>query len=587
MRLFRAACRPALHRILPAVLAMVVPACPTLAAPPPVPVLPTPYLLPTGVVPPLQLRQAIAKAKAGQTVQVCIAGDSTSSTGTVGTPNGVHLTDGLWYSLMRAMQDQNPGVRFAFQNFAVPGTTMGQFTDTSAHDRAVAAGATWYADASRKWYQYVGLRTPCDIVILNWGVNDGWNVGPDLVKATIAATQANGTPGVIWMTSGVANPSVDDRSADQDGFIAVPSLLRAMAALGSAGFTTIPAGYPTSIGLIDVGRFFQMAFLGRDYGDQTSVDASAQLATRTATITPSASYALPETDGDLDLAATFPGALAVPRGIFFTIGSFDGGRYNNPVVYVTPNKQNGVYVNYSAGSTVKFGPVLVPATGRDLAVEIAVKQDFLTIVVNGSVVQRTVIKPTAPFTPRIYVDDGNPGQAVVVTKFVKGVARHYAPVLDEREVYGPAPSDTRAGTTASGSPATGGNGINHPASDGWNFIWGSVIAQSDFGLLRYASSRYALGGLAATGHDRATAYPIYADVDTFTAVANGAGAALPDYPAGEPVTVFNDGAGALAIWPNNDDDRIGTLPPGAAATLGPGAMAEFERDKALHWFQLR
>ncbi len=559
-------------RVLSLVLAALL-SGPALAASPPEPLLPTPRPPPNGVVPPLQLNQAIAKAKAGRTVQVCIAGDSTSSTATIGTPNGVHLTDGLWYALMRAFADQNPGVRFAFQNFAIPGTTMGQFTNASAHDRAVAAGATWYADGARKWYQYFGLHTPCDVAILNWGVNDGWNVGPDLVKVTIAATQANGTPGVIWMTGGVANPAIDRSPADQDGFIAVPSLLRAMAALGSAGFTTVPAGYPATIGLIDVGRFFQMAVLGRDYGDQTAVDVTASLPSRTATITPSAGYALPETDGDFDLLATFPGALAVPKGIFFTIGSFDGSRYNDPVVYVTPDGRGGAYVNYSAGSTVRFGPVRVPAAGRDLAVEIAVKQDFLTVVVNGSAVQRTVIKPTAPFTPRITVDDGNPGQAVVVTRFVKGVARRCAPILDAQQAYGPG--------------ATGGNGINHPASDGWNAIWGAVIAQSDLGLLRYASSRYALGGLQAAGRGRATAYPVYADVDTFTTVANGAGAALPDYPVGAPVTLFNDGANPLAVWPNSDADRIGSLPAGAAATLAPGAMAEFVRDRVLHWFQAR
>ncbi len=359
--------RMMIGRILSAGLAAASLAYPSLAAPPPAPALPTPVLpmpaLPTphpppnGVVPPLQLAQAIARAKAGQTVQVCIAGDSTSSTATIGTPNGVHLTDGLWYALMRAFQDQNPGVRFAFRNFAIPGTTMGQFTDASAHDRAVAAGLTWYADGTRKWYEYMGLGTPCDIAILNWGVNDGWNVGPDLVKATIAATQANGTPGVIWMTSGVANPAIDRNPADQDGFVAVPSLLRAMAALGSAGFTAVPPGYPPSIGLIDVGRFFQMAYLGRDYGDQTAVDATASLATRMATITPSASYTLPGTDGDLDLLATFPGALAVPRGIFFTIGSFDGGRYNDPVVYMTPSGHGGVYINYSAGCRLGVCPI--------------------------------------------------------------------------------------------------------------------------------------------------------------------------------------------------------------------------------------
>ena len=565
-------------RILFVGLAAVVLANPALAASPPAPVLPTPRPPPNGVVPPLQLEQAIAKAKAGQTVQVCIAGDSTSSTGTVGTPNGVHLTDGLWYSLMRAMEDQNPGVRFAFQNYAVPGTTMGQFTDASAHDRAVAAGATWYADRSRRWYEYVGLHTPCDVVLLNWGVNDGWNVGPDLVKATIAATQANGTPGVIWMTNGAANPAVDGNPADQAGFIAVPSLLRAMAALGPAGFTAVPAGYPSSIGLIDVGRFFQMAVLGRDYGDQTSVDVTASLTAPTATLTPTAPYTLPQTDGDFDLAARFPGALAVRKGIFFTIGSFDGGRYNDPVVYVTPSGQGGVYVNYSAGATVRFGPVYGPATGPDLEVEIAVKQDFLTVVANGTVVQRTVIKPTAPFTPRIYVDDNNTGQAMVVTRFVKGAARRYAPILDRQEAYG---------TAGPGPNPGGGNGINHPASAGWNAVWGAVIAQSDFGLLRYASSRYALGGLQAAGRTRATAYPIYADTDTFTTVADGAGATLPGYPVGEPVTVFNDGANPLTLWPNDDADRIGTLPPGAAATVAPGAMAVFERDRALHWFPVR
>ncbi len=200
------------------------------------------------------------------------------------------------------------------------------------------------------------------------------------------------------------------------------------------------------------------------------------------------------------------------------------------------------------------------------------------MVVNGNVVQRTVIKPTAPFTPRITVDDGNPGQAVVVTRFVKGVARHYAPILDEQQTYG----------TAGPVPGPGGgNGINHPASDAWNAIWGPVIAQSDLGLLRYAASRHALGGLAAAGRTRATAYPIYADTDTFTTVATGAGAALPDYPSGEPVTLFNDGANPLAIWPNTDADRIGTLPPGAATTLAPGAMAVFERDRPLHWFPVR
>jgi len=526
-------------------------ACAVAGSPPAPRATPVPAYLQAGINPPSHLRQAIAKAAAGGTVNVCIAGDSTS----LMTPAGVNPTEGLWYHLQRQFLGQNPGVTFSFLNYGIPGTVFSQYLNTSAYAAAQAYGLTWYASSGATWTQYVAAAS-CDILFLNWGVNDAYNVNPDNLYTFLNGIGGYTThPGIVFITNAVANRAAGlpySNATYQAGYLATPSLIRAVAELGASGFTTGMSNPVPPVGLIDIGRWFQQAVLGVDYTTQRSVNVLSTLP-GSVVVNTATPYVFPQTDGDFYLKMVFTGQRAAfdnTTTVNVTVGAMDGGTGTQTaaVVYTT----GGAYLQFNNGSRIQVSS-LQTFSGADATIEISVNQNHLTLTANGKTLTRKVIKASAPFTPKLSIAGGSAPATITATlqAYSVGRAQRYNRTMTSTEAYGPAvasaqvsqattagnnvltfsagvpaavavgiavadvdaPTAIPSGTTVSAFTSTtvtlsanvaapgvgstdnisfgttpgtsGGNGINHAASLGLNYIYGSVIRATNLCLTCY------------------------------------------------------------------------------------------------------
>lgn len=88
--------------------------------------------------------------------------------------------------------------------------------------------------------------------------------------------------------------------------------------------------------------------------------------------------------------------------------------------------------------------------------------------------------------------------------------------------------------------------------------------------------------LTAAGTTQATAYTLIAAVNRFTTVAAGSGAILGLAPIGQSVTIYNDGANALLVYPQAGA-AIGTGATNAGLSLAAGATGTYRRLTATTW----
>jgi hypothetical protein len=260
---------------------------------------PVPRVINSGVHPQSMLRTAISQVEQGNHVIVCHVGDSvgtgpdvlnaTSGTTAVAAAS-VNAVDGMWYQEIRAFLDQNPGVVFDFLNRGIPGLGTSSYLG-NAYSQASTNGQLWYTSAAN-WYQFVALNPQtgyvpspialshgCDIIIMAFGLNDSWNLSPvtlwSIKNIHWNTSPFSSRPGIIWITSPSANPNAGPPYSLPNyvaGYIANGSLVRSAAQVGASGFSSAFAAPVGTEGVIDYGRFFQMAVLGKDYQDQVSTN---------------------------------------------------------------------------------------------------------------------------------------------------------------------------------------------------------------------------------------------------------------------------------------------------------------------------
>jgi len=401
---------------------------------------PVPRYLQTGVHPPTHLRGAIAVAAAGGTVNVCMAGDSTA----LGTPAGVNYGDGLWFSLQAALQAQNPGVTFNFINYALPGTTYNHYAGNQ-YARAQAYNQTWYAGQAN-WNQYVAQGN-CHIIFHAWGVNDTFGLTTQQIKVALDADAGFPVkPGIILITPHAANPGAGPPFSTlpfQAGYVAAGSLIRSVTQVGSSGYTAAFTNNVPPLGLIDVGRYFHQAAFGKDFGDQSCVDDRASLPSLVnVPLNATTPYTLPATDGDFDFKFGFQyqfDALKDKATIALTVGAMDGG-IGNVSVIINPTSAGAVVQYINGASTINkvYNQVL---TGVTLNIQVTSKDSYLTLQLNNiTVFGKRVIKPTAPFTPKLTMSGAlaPTNSTMTILTWSKCKARVYNRVLSAAEAWGPA-----------------------------------------------------------------------------------------------------------------------------------------------------
>ena len=101
---------------------------------------------------------------------------------------------------------------------------------------------------------------------------------------------------------------------------------------------------------------------------------------------------------------------------------------------------------------------------------------------------------------------------------------------------------------------------------------GGTVCTISLGSLANSGASGAATGLTAAGTTQATAYAISSSSSQFTTVPAGSGAILGQVPVGGSVTIYNDGANALSVYPpsgaafaNQAANSPSSVPAGASA----------------------
>ena len=405
----------------------------------------------------------LAKLEATSTPIVCAIGDSTVSNG-----NYVAPIDSQYSKIQAALRSKYPTKSFTFKDFSIGGSTLTQFTTVLS-----ANWPSWYTNHSATWSSYVSAAG-CTTLLISYGLNDtGYQAASTWATALAAITSFPTIPDIIISTNIVANPAAGSpysTAAYQAGYLANAALQRTIALSGNTlGVSNLPP-----IGILDIGRYFNMAVFGRDPAEQTlsTIIPSTSPVIAGITGTGAFNYTLPtSTDGDFDLSVSVTnGSSWQSSGTIMTIGLFDsqGGSGTGIAVgsvHVLTNNSTTFYTQpyYSNSSTY------IPASASNWnsatnTIEVSLQAGHLRVIANGTVTLDQLI-PAAEtsFVPWVNITTPPNGTTVTINSYAAGKMRAYTPLLSQSVCYG------------STSGADSGNGINHVSSDCLNAVYEPVI----------------------------------------------------------------------------------------------------------------
>ena len=399
-------------------------------------------------------------------VRVAFVGDSTLSQGE--TVSGV---DNYVEQMKAAFQSAYPAKSFTYADYTIGGTSLNQFSATGT----VIGGTlpSWFTVAGNTWSSYVSAFAPT-VVIIAFGINDSGYEWPNVWATQLTLICAYTTvPDIALISNCSANPlagSPFNTTSYIRGYLSNAQLARTLCSSGNnLGINNLPR-----LGLIDVGRQYSLLVNGKDWTRQVmskviSSSTPVGLFSGTLGITP-LTYAC---DGDFDVTLTFNnGSAWSGLGTTLTIGFYDsqggsgtGAGYGfinctttNGTTYYTQiywDKNNGAFLNnINSGNW----------SSTTNTVQISVKNGHLRVVANGVVnFNGNLPMASTTFTPWISASNLPTNTNISISSMSVGIAVSVSPQLTSTQAYG-----SLGGTT-------GGNGINHLSSIGYNEIVASVI----------------------------------------------------------------------------------------------------------------
>jgi hypothetical protein len=415
---------------------------------------PSPAIFRPGIVPSVHL----AKLEATSTPTVCFIGDSTISQASY-----IAAIDSQLSKIETALRSKYPTKTFTFKDFSVGGTSLNQFTTALS-----ANWPAWYTNHASTWNSYVAAAG-CTSLIISFGVNSPGNDVAGTWNPVLTAIVAYSTiPDIIISTPISVNPAASGQTAAyQAGYLANAASGRSIALSGnSLGVSSLP-----QIGLLDIGRFFQMAVFGRDPVQQIlsyNIQSSAPVTAGTTT-TATFNYSLPApTDGDFDLQFTVTNWTSdssyMDVGVFDSTGLSGTGLATGYVLCETTNGTTS-YTNFyyaNGAANISSNHNAWNNSGTE-TFEVSVQDMHLQVYVNGTLqIDQDVPIGKAPFTPWITLYSPTNGMVVTINQYATGKMRAYAPIIPQAVVYG-------------GNVGNDGNAVNHLSSDGLNAIYAPVI----------------------------------------------------------------------------------------------------------------
>lgn len=428
----------------------------------PAQVLPSPKIPKSGIIPALHL----AKMQASSTPTICIVGDSTS---TVSSANNITPMDLLWGQLQRELRAAYPsGKTFTFDNYAISGTTLVQFTQTMA-----SGWPSWWTNHSQTWAQAVASAATCTTLFINFGVNDpGFEPIATWITALNDIMAWGTTPDIIIITNAVANPAAGspyNLPASQYGYISNGGMARSLAANYSVtGIASLPP-----IGLIDINRYFLMSVDGIDPVDQyLYLDPNAPGGAIT-----SFPYSFDMTPGgDFDLQFTFSSGSALQTaGTVITVSLGDGvggtgGFAGNQVNFETTNGTN-CFANYYGATGSAITAQSNVWTSGAIAFRVTAKGDHMQFWCNGALINDLVApRYVGPFIPTITLNSAPASPSMTVQQYAFAYPQPYAPSIQPGLCYG----------LSTGLGPSSGNGINHDASTCLNLVYRGALEATTF-----------------------------------------------------------------------------------------------------------
>ena len=421
----------------------------------------TPIIIKGGINPAVHLVNLEATA----TPTVCFVGDSTVSQG-----NYVAPIDSQLSKVEMAFQAKYPNKTFTFKDFSIGGQRLSDVTTV-----LTSGWPSWYTNHAATWWSYAGAAG-CTVIYTNFGLNDtGYENAAGWVTyfTAVVSSYPNSSVDELISTNIVANPSATGYNSPQyqAGYLANAALQRNLGAsssvLGVSGLAPV--------GIVDIGRFFNMAVLGRDPVDQILTYAIQPSSPVVAGVTTTSTfyYTLGNTDGDFDLVLNMNNGAAMvgPSEIIIPLcanaSGTGGSQGTSCFVGIYPNGGTAVYANvYYGQSGAPISGVSNNWSSTNNTIEVSVQAGHLFVTVNGQVIHNRWLPFTEGdmFTPEFSITGGVAGTTVTVNSYAFGTMKAYKPSITAANCYGSYPNGLDSG-----------NGINHVASDCLNGVYAPVI----------------------------------------------------------------------------------------------------------------
>lgn len=405
-----------------------------------------------GLIPALHLRRFAATA----TPKVAIIGDSTSL---LEGNNSIGFANTLWGYLATRLREDNPSKTITFGNYGIGGSTMSQYGSTGT--TLTGAGLTlpsWFGTPANTWISYLSAFAP-DVVFVNWGVNDAYTLTTNTLTGFLAALAGfSKIPDIVFITGKSANPGAGGVYAAANyvaGRLNAAALLRSVSQSNARGINV--SSLPP-IGLIDIGRAWEIAALGRD-------PCLQDLVLRQSAVTGITSfpYDFAQTEGDLVIDMTWPAqALTLysgtPTTITLYLGEPSGGNVGGSFIQFTSNNGTAFYANYypGGGTNVVQGNTNNWGTG-DITMRVHAVGSRLMVYTNGVLSLDVQVPRYGSFSvPRIALTNPPASPNMTINTYATGRMRRGGPQMSRAQAWG----------TAGGAGLGAGNGINHAASEG-------------------------------------------------------------------------------------------------------------------------
>jgi hypothetical protein len=434
------------------------------------------------------LFKTVAAAIKNGTVNVTIWGDSISTGGsdvlgikygvnkigtTVKSPTNLTPSDSYYTRLIDMLTAKFPEVTFNFYNRAIGGASI-QATDSNQTFNGV----------TKPWMEHIKDTNP-DLLIIAFGMNtylalsQSYRFCVDRIMNYINTNFTAKYPSIAWVTSPRPTLALEDEWGGFD-----EQLSRHMAAYCTRYSGKLKGGY-----IIDANRVSDILRTGFDFTRpiMKGVDLTGKI---NGTYTESGGVYTMDAEGETISINEITSDFVLEFDANF--GTVSGGNlwlgYNRfsdmkSLILILPNLSGvgGVhsYANYAdphhfPSGTMVFNSADAWNDGAWRNFRIEKRAEILEVYVDGLRVIRDITAiNNLPGT--IHMDMNGTGSAVYKIRNIrlyKGEYKQYLPSLTEQEMYGEHIYDDY--TT---KPVTGGNGVNHPSTQGLEEVYCSVLRE--------------------------------------------------------------------------------------------------------------